>query len=118
VPRFFGFIFFVAGMLIGIFVPVFGLIFLVSHGLTGLGIMLYSLNIMNIFVVISDAPRYLIILLILLILGLFIAAIVFVIMCNFPKNREKKYFICYPFICFFFLILILKLLPYFIRFLI
>ena len=40
---FFGLIFFIAGYLIGKFVPMFGIIFLFSHGGTGFGLMIASL---------------------------------------------------------------------------
>ena len=111
----FGFIFFVAGMFIGMFVPVVGLIFFISHGFTGFGVMIASLDIIKIFPLITDAPQYLIFILGCIVLSLVVLTIIFVIMCNFRKNRKKKYFICYPFICVFILILLLNLIPFIIK---
>lgn len=39
----FGFVFFAAGLNVGMFVPAFGIIFLFSHGMTGLGLMCSAL---------------------------------------------------------------------------
>ena len=108
---FFGWIFFVAGVLVGMYVPVFGIIFLFSHGMTGLFLMLNFLNIEEYLVYVSDSPTFVIYLLIAIIVFLFVAGIVFAILHSFKKNREKKFFSCYPFICFFLLILILIFIP-------
>ena len=113
----FGWIFFVAGMLIGMFVPGFGLIFFLSHGCTGLGLMLNSLDIGVIYNNIIIAPDNVKIILIGCLLLLAVLTLVFVIMCNFPKNRENKYFLSYPFICVFLGLLLINLSPYIIKFL-
>ena len=108
----FGWVFFVAGMLIGMFVPGFGLIFFLSHGCTGLGLMLNALDIGVIYNNILSASDSIKIFFGGSILVLIVLTIIFVIMNNFPKNREKKYFLSYPFICVFIGILLLILSPY------
>ena len=108
---FFGWIFFVAGMLVGMYVPVFGIIFLFSHGMTGFFLMLNFLDIKDYLVYVSDSPTAVIYLLIAVLIFLFVAGIIFAILHSFKKNREKKFFSCYPFVCFFLLILILIFVP-------
>ena len=96
-----GFVFFVSGLLIGLYIEKFGLIFLFSHGMTGLGLMLGS----ELFGVItspfiSDAPIYIYILLgiifLLVILGLITA-----ILYNLSDAlKDNEYFVFIPLILF------------------
>lgn len=107
----FGFVFFVAGMLIGTFVPGFGVIFLLSHGLTGLGFMISSLGIKDYTVLLSDSPKFVTTLLMLLVVGLFAGAGYFTIIHSLGRLKDKKYGLCYSFICVFLLLLVLILIP-------
>ena len=113
----FGFIFFVAGMLVGTFVPGFGVIFLFSHGLTGLSLMIESLDIKDYTMLLSDAPKFYTTILTILIVGLFVGGVYFAIIHSLGKLREKKYGVCYSFICFFLLILVLLTIPEIVGFL-
>ena len=107
----FGFVFFVAGMLIGTFVPGFGVIFLLSHGLTGLGLMISSLGIKDYTVLLSDSPKFVTTLLVLLVVGLFVGAGYFTIIHSLGRLKDKKYGLCYSFICVFLLLLVLIFIP-------
>lgn len=114
---FFGFIFFVAGMLIGNFVPVFGIIFLISHGMTGFGLMVSALELSNYLMILSDTPAFYSTLLGIIVIGLFSFGIFFAIIHSLGKLKDKKYGICYSFICFFLLFFILVMIPEIIKFL-
>lgn len=114
---FFGWIFFVVGMLVGSFVPVFGIIFLLSHGMTGFGLMLHALELNNYFVILSDSPKLYSLIFGVLVVGLFSFGVFSAIIHSLGKLKDKKYGVCYSFICFFFLILILVLIPEIIKFL-
>lgn len=113
----FGFVFFVAGMLVGSFFPVFGIIFLISHGMTGFGIMVGALEVKNYLTLLSDAPAFFGILLGIIVIGLFGFGIFFTIIHSLGKLKNKKYGICYSFICFFLLFLILVMIPEIVKFL-
>ena len=113
----FGFIFFIAGMLVGTFVPGFGVIFLFSHGLTGLSLMIESLDIKDYTMLLSDAPKFYTTILTILIVGLFVGGVYFAIIHSLGKLKEKKYGVCYSFICFFLLILVLLTIPEIVGFL-
>lgn len=113
----FGFVFFVAGMLVGTFVPGFGAIFLVSHGLTGLGLMIGALNIEDYTTILSDTPKFYGFILFILVVGLFAGGVFFTIIHSLGKLKDKKYGVCYSFICFFLLILVLLTIPQIVRFL-
>ena len=114
---FFGFIFFVAGMLIGNFVPGFGIIFLISHGMTGFGLMVSALELSDYLMILSDTPAFYSTLLGIIVIGLFSFGIFFAIIHSLGKLKDKKYGICYSFICFFLLFLILVMIPEIIKFL-
>ena len=114
---FFGFIFFVAGMLIGNFVPGFGIIFLISHGMTGFGLMVSALELSDYLMILSDTPAFYSTLLGIIVIGLFSFGIFFAIIHSLGKLKDKKYGICYSFICFFLLFLILVMSPEIIKFL-
>lgn len=114
---FFGFIFFVAGMLIGTFVPGFGIIFLISHGMSGFGLMVSALDLSNYLMLLSDTPAFYSTLLGIIVIGLFSFGVFFAIIHSLGKLKDKKYGICYSFICFFLLFLILVLIPEIIKFL-
>lgn len=114
---FFGFIFFVAGMLIGTFVPGFGIIFLISHGMTGFWLMVSALELSNYSMILSDTPVFYRILLGIIVIGLFSFGIFFTIINSLGKLKDKKYGICYSFICFFLLFLVLVMIPEIIKFL-
>lgn len=100
VMYYFGMIFFIAGYFVGIKVPAFGIIFLFSHGMTGLGIMLAALSDtqMNDFPidlkVFDDISitniSYTAIGYIFLVLG-FITAIIYNLSIISGKVREKDY---------------------------
>lgn len=113
----FGFAFFVAGMLVGTFVPVFGTLFLVTHGLTGLCIMISTLNIRDYTMILSDTPKFYVFILFILVVGLFVGGVYFAIIHSLGKLKDKKYGVCYSFICFFLLILVLLTVPQIVGFL-
>ena len=94
---FFGYIFFIAGHFIGMYVPIFGLIFLFSHSITGLSIMNASIiepilknpimqdNPKNVFIYIS------------IVIGIYIIATLLVILHNLSsKLKEKKHMMFIP----------------------
>lgn len=89
-----GLIFFVAGVLIGLFVQYFGIIFLFSHGLTGLGIMVNSLckDVFNSSLM-SDNPRNLYIYLgivFLILLSGFVTTILYNVSRKFKEIQHFK----------------------------
>lgn len=89
---FFGAIFFLAGLFVGLNVPVFGIIFLFSHGVTGLGVMCAS-KIKSILEspLMTDSPTNLQYLLVLG-AGLIVAGIISTIFYNVSKKiRDQKY---------------------------
>ena len=89
---FFGTVFFLAGLFIGLNGPIFGIIFLFSHGGTGLGIMCFS-KIKGILEspLMTDNPTNLKYLLVLG-TGLILAGIISTIFYNVSKKiRDQKY---------------------------
>ena len=109
---FFGAIFFLAGLFIGLNVPVFGIIFLFSHGGSGLGIMCAS-KIKSILEspLMTDSPTNLQYLLVLG-AGLIVAGIIFVIFYNVSnKIKEQKYSLLIILAMFVAGITIIQLLP-------
>ena len=89
---FFGTVFFLAGLFIGLNVPVFGIIFLFSHGGTGLGIMCFTkINKILQSPIMTDNPTNLQNLLVLGV-GLILIGIISTIFYNVSKKiRDKKY---------------------------
>lgn len=112
-----GFIFFVVGMLIGTFVPGFGIIFLFSHGLTGLYFMINSLSIKEYAVILTDLPIFYTIVIYIIVIALFVLAVGFVIAYSLGKLKNKKYAVSYSFICIFILLVVVLLIPYIVKFL-
>lgn len=108
-----GLIFFIAGLMIGLFVPFFGIIFLCSHGGTGLYLMNMSIieAIQNSPIMgdlSSDTRSYM-----YGIVGIFIAAILGTLLHNLiPKVREVKYIKTIIMILYVIGILLIKLLPH------
>ena len=88
---FFGTVFFLAGLFIGLNVPVFGIIFLFSHGGTGLGIMCFTkINKILQSPIMTDNPTNLQNLLVLGV-GLIVIGIISTIFYNVSKKiRDKK----------------------------
>lgn len=87
----FGFVFFLAGNLVGYFVDKFGLIFLFSHGVTGICMMVAS-QIGSIISspIMEDLPRVQYIYLVFNIV-LFVAGVITVVLCNLSKTiRNRK----------------------------
>ena len=89
---FFGTVFFLAGLFVGLNVPVFGIIFLFSHGGTGLGIMCFAkINKILQSPIMTDNPTNLQNLLVLGV-GLIVIGIISTIFYNVSKKiRDKKY---------------------------
>lgn len=89
---FFGTVFFLAGLFVGLNVPVFGIIFLFSHGGTGLGIMCFTkINKILQSPIMTDNPTNLQNLLVLGV-GLIVIGIISTIFYNVSKKiRDKKY---------------------------
>lgn len=109
---YFGFIFFIAGLLIGIYIKGFGLIFLFSHGCTGLSIMIGS-TLGNYLKepILSDMSKgvyiYLGILIAIIICGLIIT-----ILTNLSEKIKSKPFAdAYPVIIMSVAILLVELFP-------
>ncbi|MBR4262676.1 MAG: hypothetical protein IKQ35_04870 [Bacilli bacterium] len=92
-----GYIFFIAGHFIGMFVPVFGLIFLFSHSITGLCLMngaVLSSVLSN--PIMQDNPRNIFVY-ISFVIGLYIIATLIVILHNLSNNlKSKKHIILVP----------------------
>ena len=91
----FGLIFFIAGFFIGMYIPIFGLIFLFSHGGTGLGIMIYSLLGESLTSpILQDSPKniyiYLGIGVVLLIITVF-SIILFNVSATYREKRFSAY---------------------------
>ena len=104
-------VFFLAGFFIGAYVPIFGLIFLFSHGAVGYGLMLSTIiGKLVSSPVMQDQPKN-----ITICLGagliLIIFATILVIMHNLnAKLKEKSYFILIPFIIYVVVIILAILL--------
>ncbi len=94
----FGFIFFLAGLLIGMYIKYFGIIFLFSHG--GLGyylmISLLSRDILSNPILTDGNPKHLILYL-CVIAALTVISFGFIILYNISdKWKEKKYAMLFP----------------------
>lgn len=109
---FFGTVFFLAGLFIGLNVPVFGIIFLFSHGGTGLGIMCFTkINKILESPIMTDNPTNLQNLLVLGV-GLIVIGIISTIFYNVSKKiRDKKYSLIIILAMFAIGIAIIQLLP-------
>lgn len=107
-----GLIFFIAGLAIGLFIPGFGIIFLFSHGMTGLSLMGYSLlapvlenPIMN------DSPDKILIY-IGIIISIVIAGIFITILYSLSeKFRNKRFSIFIPILLFMIAIFLCAIAP-------
>lgn len=98
----FGVIFFLAGLFIGLYVPVFGLIFLLSHGITGFVtiflVLLFGTDNMDSINIILNNPLYTdggmpfnIKIYLISICVLFVAAFIYTILHNLsPKLKKNK----------------------------
>lgn len=109
---FFGCVFFFAGMLIGIFVKGFGIIFLFSHGMSGYGMMLSCFKERIFNPLYSDVVSVAYIALIAVIAILSLCGLVFAIMNNLSFKNTNKNLKLYPFIFFGGAILVCALFPY------
>ncbi|MDY6071930.1 MAG: hypothetical protein SPI44_03550 [Bacilli bacterium] len=109
---FFGTVFFLAGLFVGLNVPVFGIIFLFSHGGTGLGIMCFTkINKILQSPIMTDNPTNLQNLLVLGV-GLIVIGIISTIFYNVSKKiRDKKYSLLIILAMFAIGIAIIQLLP-------
>ena len=109
---FFGTVFFLAGLFVGLNVPVFGIIFLFSHGGTGLGIMCFTkINKILQSPIMTDNPANLQNLLVLGV-GLIVIGIISTIFYNVSKKiRDKKYSLLIILAMFAIGIAIIQLLP-------
>ncbi len=109
---YFGFVFFIVGLMVGLFVRGFGIIFLFSHGLTGLSFMLSNIikpvldsPIMN------EAPTKIYMYLNTGILFLIIPTILVVIASFSERLRTLKHFKIYIMIMYYIGIAIIRLFP-------
>lgn len=83
---YFGILFFLAGLFIGLGVKAFGLIFLFSHGGTGLGLMLIPIiKSLKLQVYLTDSPT-----LLLIYLGIIIIAIILAIILTALYNLNDR----------------------------
>ena len=94
-------IFFIGGLLIGLFIEKFGLIFLFSHGMTGLGLMLgIELSGLLTSPFISDAPIYIYISLGIILLLIILGLITTILYNLSDALKDNEYFIFIPLILF------------------
>ena len=109
---FFGMIFFLAGFYVGLNAGPFGIIFLFSHGMTGLGIMIASSGVFNeiFLILLQDASRGMI-----MYFGVAAALVVFatlyIIVTSVRKSRSQ-YREFLPLGCYLIAIVMLKVFPY------
>lgn len=83
---YFGILFFLAGLFIGLNVKSFGLIFLFSHGMTGLGLMLIPIiKNLELKVYLTDSPTFL-----LIYLGIIIIAVILAIILTVLYNLNDR----------------------------
>lgn len=83
---YFGILFFLAGLFIGLNVKSFGLIFLFSHGMTGLGLMLIPIiKSLELKVYLTDSPTFL-----LIYLGIIIIAVILAIILTVLYNLNDR----------------------------
>ena len=83
---YFGILFFLVGLFIGFNVKSFGLIFLFSHGMTGLGLMLIPIiKNLELKVYLTDSPTFL-----LIYLGIIIIAIILAIILTVLYNLNDR----------------------------
>ena len=109
---FFGSVFFFAGLFIGLFVPIFGLIFLFSHGLTGFCIMMGSIGERFTGPLYSDASGSGYFMLLGLAAILAICGFIFTILHNIGILKKHEYGVLIPFLFFLGCFLICALFPY------
>lgn len=96
-----GLVFFIGGLLIGLFIEKFGLIFLFSHGMTGLGLMLgVELSGLLTSPFISDAPIYIYISLGIILLLIILGLITTILYNLSDALKDNEYFIFIPLILF------------------
>jgi hypothetical protein len=96
-----GLVFFIGGLLIGLFIEKFGLIFLFSHGMTGLGLMLgIELSGLLTSPFISDAPIYIYISLGIILLLIILGLITTILYNLSDALKDNEYFIFIPLILF------------------
>ncbi len=97
----FGMVFFIAGALVGAYVKGFGLFFLFSHGMTGLGLMIAG-QIGELFSssFLSDAPKEIYYWLVAIFLLILFAMIITILFNLSDSLREKRYFVFVPLILF------------------
>lgn len=110
---YFGCIFFIAGLYVGLSVPKFGLIFLFSHGGTGIGLMLvpYIMNILK-SPYLSDLPNNNIFKLLFCSLLCFIIAFIMTVIYNLSdKFKNNKFSLLITFILYIIGISIILLIP-------
>lgn len=110
---YFGCAFFIAGLYIGLTVPKFGLLFLISHGMTGIGFMLVP-QVSNILKspYLSDVPGNDIIILLYCALFCFIIAFIMTVIYNLSdKVKINKYFLPVIFILYLITISIVLFIP-------
>ena len=115
-----GCIFFIAGVMIGLGVKAFGLIFLFSHGITGLIVLcattLSGGDIESLFglfnnPIMSDNPRYITIYLIAALLCAVFATISTILYNLSDELKRKKYSIYVPLVLYFLAILMVVIFP-------
>lgn len=83
---YFGILFFLAGLFIGLGVKTFGLIFLFSHGMTGLALMLIPIiKSLKLQVYLTDSPTFL-----LIYLGIIIIAVILAIILTALYNLNDR----------------------------
>ena len=112
-----GLIFFIAGVFFELYVPYFGLVFLFSHGLTGLGVMISGLcgSVFNLFLT-GDASIGIYIICAVSVL-IFIAAFIMGVLYNISNNfKSRMYAKNIIFLLFIIGLLIVGILPYIIKY--
>ena len=111
-----GLIFFMAGVFIGLYVPYFGIVFLFSHGLVGLCMMIFGLcgNIFNILLTgdVNVSAYVIIAIAILVFITAFISVVLYNISNTFSSKMYAKNII---FLIYIIGLLIAGILPYVIK---
>jgi hypothetical protein len=97
----FGIIFYATGLLIGLFTEKSGLVFLFSHGMTGLGLMIGSeLGGLLTSPFITDAPIYIYVLLCCIVLLVLLGIMSAVLYSLSDAIKDKEYSVYIPYILF------------------
>jgi hypothetical protein len=110
---YFGLVFFLAGFFIGAYVKGFGLIFLFSHGMTGLAMMVgFTITDILKSPLLKDGVNNNLYIYLGIALSIFVAATIATILRNLSNNfKEKQYSLLLPLVLYFIGILMICIFP-------